>query len=374
MRITQIIPSLEPRHGGPSTSVPALAAACSRLGHEVRLLATTPGPDEARANGPLAVRQFHRDWPAMLCPSSGLRTDLLATAPGVVHHHSLWLRTLHYAKAASRRHGVPLVISPRGMMAPWAWRHHRSRKWLADRLVHPGALQAAAGWHATSPDEADDIRRLGFKQPVCLAANGVDAPAPAELDTARAHWLAACPAAGRRPVALFYSRFHRKKRVRELLDLWCSAPRGDWLLLLVGVPEEYSLAEVQGWIKAAGEEENVAAFDGTGQPAPYAIAALLLLPSHSENFGLVVAEAMASGIPVVTTDTTPWSALNTDDRGACVPWDRFGVALAAALADGPDRLGSRGRRAREWVLREYSWDDAARRLTAFYGQLTGARP
>ncbi|HND62618.1 MAG TPA: glycosyltransferase [Opitutaceae bacterium] len=373
MRITQIIPSLESRHGGPSYSVPALAAACSRLGHEVRLLSTTPGADRSRTDGALAVREFHRDWPAMLCPSAGLRADLLGTATDVVHHHSLWLRTLHYAHTASRRQRAPLIISPRGMMAPWAWQHHRVRKQLANLLVHPGALPAAAGWHATSPAEVEDIRRLGFRQPVCLAPNGVDAPGAADLATARAHWLAACPEAERRPVALFYSRFHRKKRVRELLDLWLSAPRGDWLLLLVGVPEEYSLADVRGWIDAAGAAGRVAAFDGTDRPAPYAIASLFLLPSHSENFGLVVAEAMASGVPVITTDATPWSALNTDDRGACVPWEAFGTALATALGEATDRLRSRGARARAWVLREYSWDDAARKLEAFYRQLTEGR-
>ena len=64
-------------------------------------------------------------------------------------------------------------------------------------------------------------------------------------------WRAHCPATINRPVALFYSRFHRKKRLRELFNLWVAAPRGDWLLLIAGVPEEYSVAEVQGWIKAA---------------------------------------------------------------------------------------------------------------------------
>ncbi|MBS0662253.1 MAG: glycosyltransferase [Verrucomicrobia bacterium] len=374
MRITQIIPSLETRHGGPSRSVPALAAACVRLGQEVRLVATTPGPEESRDEDGLHLRNFRRGWPPMLCPSARLRADLLAQPAEVVHHHSLWLRPLHYAREAAERHRVPLVISPRGMMAPWAWAHHRGRKWVADRLVHPGALRAAAGWHATSLAEADDIRRRGFRQPVCVAPNGVEATTPAEQATARAHWQAACPAAARRPVALFFSRFHRKKRVRELLDLWLSAPRGDWLLLLVGLPEEYAVAEIQSWIDAAQAGDRVAAYDGTGRPAPYPVASLFLLPSHSENFGLVVAEAMAGGVPVITTDATPWAALNDDDRGACVSWERFGAALADALADGPDRLRERGARARDWVVREYSWDEAARRLVEFYRQLAASRP
>ncbi len=58
------------------------------------------------------------------------------------------------------------------MMSGWAWRHRRWRKYLAEHLIHPGAFARAAGWHATSPEEANDIRALGFQQPVCVAPNG----------------------------------------------------------------------------------------------------------------------------------------------------------------------------------------------------------
>ena len=102
------------------------------------------------------------------------------------------------------------------MMSGWAWRHRRLRKQLAGLLVHPGAFAAAAGWHATSPEERDDIVALGFRQPVCVSPNGVPLPAEAELVAARTEWQQLCPAAKSRPVALFYSRLHRKKRVREL--------------------------------------------------------------------------------------------------------------------------------------------------------------
>ena len=101
------------------------------------------------------------------------------------------------------------------------------------------------------------------------------------------------------------------------------------------------------------------------------MASLFLLPSHSENFGLVIAEAMAAGVPALVTDTTPWNALNVDDRGWCVPWEEYNRALQVALALGPEQLAARGLRARAWVLREFSWDKSARELTAFYQQLPG---
>ncbi len=368
MKITHIIPSLEARHGGPSSSVPALAAACARSGHEVDLLATVPGLGMSDTEGSLTTSTFTRGWPGKFCPSAGLREALIRSDSEIIHHHSLWLRTLHYAHQSSRR-GARLVLSPRGMMSPWAWNHHRLRKRFANVFIHPGALAAAAGWHATSAEEADDIRRLGFTQPVCVAPNGVRLPEAERLMAARAVWRERCPSIGQRPVALFYSRFHRKKRLRELFHLWLAAPRDNWFLLIAGLPEEYSTAEVQGWITAAKAGDRVAVVDGTGLPAPYAIASLFLLPSHSENFALVIAEAMAAGVPALVTDSTPWSGLNIDQRGWCVPWAQFHRTLQAAMAEGPSRLAERGLRARAWVLREYSWEKSAGELTAFYRRL-----
>ncbi len=374
MRLCHITPSLEERHGGPSKSVRALAGALADIGHEVDLLATEPGSGSASDVGRLHQESFHRDWPQQICRSTGLRRRLESVDAAIIHSHALWLRPLHYAHQRAVAGGAKLVISPRGMMSPWAWNHHRARKRFAGALIHPGAFAAAAGWHATSPAEADDIRRLGFRQPVCLAPNGVTLPPAEALIGAGAAWRAHCPATANRPVALFYSRFHRKKRLRELFNLWIAASRGDWLLLIAGVPEEYSVAEVQGWINAAGATDRVAVADGAGLPPPYAVASLFLLPSHSENFGLVIAEAMAAGVPAVVTDGTPWAGLNTDGRGWCVPWPDFNRALQTALDESPSRLTERGLRARTWVLSEYSWEKSARALAEFYRQLQEARP
>jgi glycosyltransferase involved in cell wall biosynthesis len=247
------------------------------------------------------------------------------------------------------------------MMSGWAYAHRRWRKALAEHLVHPGAFAAAAGWHATSPEEADDIRKLGFKQPVCVSPNGVALPADADLAAARAAWFELCPAARTRPVALFYSRYHRKKRVRELIDLWLSAPRGDWLLLIAGVAEDYTAAELTAAVAAADGADRIAVFDGAGRPHPYAVASLFVLP------------ALAAGVPALVTDTTPWTGLAANGAGWCVPWEKFGETLAAALAVRPAEREAMGRRGREWAARDFSWERAARLLGEFYRHLCDER-
>ncbi len=369
MKSCQIVPSLEARHGGPSRSVLGLARALAAAGNDVEVLATEAGAGASRLEAGVAVHTFHRDWPRAVCGSASLRSYLRSDRADVVHHHSIWLRTLHYAHRAARRLGAPLVVSPRGMMNPWAWRHHSGRKGLARALIHPGAFAAADGWHATSAEEAHALRELGFQQPVCVAPNGVIAPSEAETAAAAAHWRELAPAAGQRPVALFYSRFHRKKRLLELVDTWLESGPRDWLLLAVGIPEDYDPRAIEERARRAGQPGRVQAFDGADHPPPYGVASLFLLPSHSENFGLSIAEALAAGVPALVTDTTPWSGLNENGAGWCVPWSAYGEALRAATAEGPEALRRRGRIGRDWMQREFSWDKAARALAAFYATL-----
>ncbi len=368
MKLSQVVPSLEERYGGPSKSVQATARALASAGQEVELLSTVEGPAGAAVENSVSMRTFHRTWPGCLCPSPGLRAHLLRSESDIVHHHSIWLRTLHYAHRASRVRGARFVVSPRGMMSHWAWKHHAWRKRLARAFVHPGALQAVHGWHATSESEAADIRLLGFRQPICVAPNGVTAPDPAETAEAVSYWEQACPEVIQRPVALFYSRYHRKKRVIELIDAWLEHGPRDWLLLLVGIPQEYTVEMLESYVMRASAAGPVRIFDGVGAPPPYAIASLFLLPSHNENFGLAVSEALANGIPALVTNTTPWEGLNANG-GWCVPWESYPATLREATSESAERLRQRGEAARAWVLREYSWDRTAGELASFYARL-----
>lgn len=285
------------------------------------------------------------------------------------HSHGLWLRPLHYATRAARDRHTPHIISPRGMMSGWAWRHRSWRKQLLRALVHPGAFESATGWHATSTEEAEDIRARGFRQPVCVAPNGVAPPTAEELAMAQAYWEKTCPEVTRRPTAVFYSRFHRKKRVLELIDLWLEHSPVDWLLLMVGLDDDYTSTQLRAYVMRSSGNDRVKVYGGHGRPSPYAVGSLFVLPSRSENFGMVIAEAMAHGLPALVTDTTPWSAINIRGAGWCVPWERFAPALVDAIAEGTSALAARGAIAREYVLAEFSWENSARILTEFYKEL-----
>ena len=370
MKIAQVVPSLEARHGGPSRSVRGLAGGLAEIGHSVELLTTGPlAPDASPPVGALRIQTFDREVPAMLARSRPLCRHLATQPYDLIHSHGLWQRPLHYAHHAARKSAVPLVVSPRGMMSPWAWHHRRWKKQLASWLVHPGAFAAATGWHATCEAEAADIRQLGFTQPICIAPNGVEPPT-AEVEAAEArHWKALIPALSGRRIALFYSRFHAMKRVIELIDLWLAHPRGDWVLLIAGIPEQFSVNQLDAYLLRNGGSGRILVQDGAGHPPPYAASSLFLLPSHSENFGLVVAEALVRGVPVLTTNRTPWQELETEGAGRCVDWNHYGQTLDEMLRESPEALRAAGKRGRRWAGVSFAWDKTARTLGAFYASL-----
>lgn len=302
----------------------------------------------------------------------------------VIHDHGLWLPSNRAAaRFADRRH-VPRVVSPRGMLSDWALQHHSWKKKLVWRLFQQHALQTAAGFHITSQQEAEEVRQVGLTQPVAVIPNGLDLPRE-------------MPARKRvgPPQALFLSRVHRKKGIVELLRGWSAAanagdpspqpsPLGrgegagaDWQLVIAGPDEGGYLAEVKAEVKRLGLQDAVSfagPVDDNAKWQLYADADLFVLPSLSENFGIVVAEAMAAGLPVITTTGTPWQVLRDQQMGWWVEpqADMLAQALRDARARSPEQLREMGRRASEYARREFSWERVARELIGFYGEVLGS--
>ena len=368
LRVALVVPDLRRTSGGLAQNLPRLAEALADVGVEVQLHAIGEVPASTRPN--LRYRGAAPVRPIRIGRSPELRANLLSSEAQVVHANGLWMLPLGYAARAARRLGVPLVVGPRGMLAAWALRRSRWKKALARLVLHPGALDSAAGWHATSDREAEDIRRLGFRQPICVAPSGIEPPVDAAPEAKR-HFLAVAPEIAGRRVLLFYSRFHSKKRILELLrDFASIAPRlPDWHLLAVGIPDEYSVAELSAEARRLGIASRASILDGTTGPAPYAAAELFSLPTHDENFGRVVAEALAAGVPVITTTGTPWTEIDAAGAGRCVDIDAYRPTLEELMGRTSAELRAQGENGRRWVLQNFQWERSASTLKSFYQEL-----
>lgn len=384
MHIAQVIARIDDPSAGPSYSVTRLCEVLAANAHRVQLLAVEHANLPARGDlEPVAwqLTRFAATAPRTLVASPAMRRHLehavQRDAIDIVHNHGLWLLPNLYAGLAAglgdtRR--VPLVISPRGALSAWALRRHPWRKRAAWLAWQSRVLRAAACFHATADAEAEDIRRLGFRQPICVIPNGIDIP-PA----------AACERQERLQsprTVLFLGRIHPTKGIPMLLEAWqrVMARHMGWQLRIAGNDNDGHLDEVRRLASALGVERVTftGPCHGHEKAAAFRDAALFVLPSHSENFGLTVAEALASGTPAIVTRGAPWSRL--DERCAGW-WIDVGVAplasaLDAAMGTPPDTLARMGAAGRAWMTREFGWPAIGRDIAAVYEWLRtgGTRP
>jgi glycosyltransferase involved in cell wall biosynthesis len=286
----------------------------------------------------------------------------------LVHDHGLWLPTNHAAARAAAHAGVPYVVSTRGMLTAWALQFNASKKKVAWALYQRRDLRSARLFHATAQEEVEDIRRVGLRQPIALVPNGVEIPdrvltQPPDRTTRK---------------ALFLSRIHPKKGLLNLVKAWGEVRPQGWELVLAGPDEGDHRAEVERMIRELRLEGVTwtGEVDDQAKWGLYYDADLFVLPTFSENFGIVVAEALAAGVPAITTTGAPWAVL--EERG-CGWWIDTGVeALVAALEEATalpyERRLEMGKRGRRYVEEELSWDHVAAEMRAAYAWLLGEGP
>jgi len=226
-------------------------------------------------------------------------------------------------------------------------------------LLRPTVRDAVA-FHATSEQEYRDLRKLGFKQPVAVLPNGIDVP---DLKPKMP-----------KPVKqlLFLGRIHPIKGIDNLLKAWAVVQGrfADWQLTIAGPDNGGYLGKMKNLAGQLGLErcEFVGPLYGRDKWQAYAQADLYVLPTHTENFGITVAEALAAGTPVITTTGAPWQGLEREEAGW---WIDIGVdpmvtALQQALGMAPEILEKRGLRGRNWMIRDFSWEKIARNMAEFY--------
>jgi len=377
MNVLHTVAELDLRHGGPSRSVVALTDALARIEHcRVALLASERSADARVLDSVPAVERVDI-VPAQgrLARSAALdyRRGVLDTASrleaGIIHTHGIWRAENHWSAAAARSLGVLHVAQPRGMLSAWALAHKRVKKRVAWRLYQQRDLQQAAGLVATSDNELEEFRSAGLRAPVAVIPNGVALPEATSPDEA--------PAMGPRTM-LFLSRLHKKKGLLELLEAWAKVRPEGWRLQVAGTDTEGLWATAEAVCRKTGiasDVEYLGEVDTATASTLYRQADVFVLPTHSENFGLVIAEALAHGVPVLTTRGAPWQELIRYDCGWWIELgqDALEHALRDATAQPRERLLEMGRNGRRLADR-YTWSAAAEKTVEFYRWLLSGGP
>lgn len=369
--VLQIVAGLDPVYGGPSYSIPRLCEALAVAGADTALLSVCAAG--ARESDTMERgyrdRRFSWDWERVpvlrrLRHSSRLSRALNESAGQVdiVHDHGLWLLPNVFAGRAAAIARTPLVVSPRGMLSSTALNYSRVTKRVFWRLLQEPVIRKAC-FHATSTEERDDIRAIGLTGPVAIVRNGIDLPDPWDKTERRGD---------RKRILLSLGRIHPQKGLDRLLRAWSrvEAAHPDWWLRIVGPAERRHDEELRALARALGLDRISieGPVYGDAKDAVYREANLFILPTLSESFGISIAEALAAGVPVISTRGAPWAGLETE---GCGWWVENGVepltvALASAVALPPAVLRRMGTRGRAWMARDFSWDRVAIDMLAVY--------
>jgi glycosyltransferase involved in cell wall biosynthesis len=367
--VLNVIGSLGAGQGGLSRAVPSQCIAMARTGFTVGI-ASLQGHEKPSQEAEQMASNGVKELP---CSPWSAPWGLWQAVRryDIVHVHGLWVLFNHLACLFARIQRKPLVVSPHGMLDPWALSQKKLKKDAAFLLYQWKDLRKASVLQATAGMEAGYFRDMGLGGALAVIANGVSIPMFKKK--------AARQKDGRRRL-LFLSRVHPKKGVLELVravaSLRAILENGKWIVTIAGPDEDGFLAEIKREARRLGVDflmEYTGAVENEAKWDLYRSSDLFVLPTYSENFGLVVAEALGCGVPVITTQGAPWEDLLTRN---CGWWYKMGQTeleetLRDALLAPPSTLAQMGERGRSLVNEKYNWDSVGSELGRLYLWLLG---
>ena len=379
MRVLHVIPSVSERSGGPATAIIPMCRALREQRIEVLLLTTTAGlPGDDVANGEVLD---YKGVPAIFFPSQ-LSESFKYSRPlaswlnshiqnfDVAHIHAVFNHSSAIAAHACHKAGVPYIIRPLGTLHPWSMTQKSLRKRLFWHVSGKGMLRRAAAVHYTSEAEKLSTERyLGLNHGKVIAL-GVDANS-SDSSAKLAHLF---PALESESYVLVLSRLHPKKGLDVLIDAFLSLVQmpkfANWSLVVAGDGSSDYVSKLKAKIAASLHRDRIMFtgwLEGEKKNAVLGGASLLVLPSHHENFGFCVMEALSHSVPVLVSPNVNLAAeIASANAGWIAAIDKNALTekLAEALSD-KDELAKRGCAGKQ-LSQKYSWENAATNLVDLY--------
>jgi glycosyltransferase involved in cell wall biosynthesis len=363
MKVLHSISSMNLSSGGPSLSVWSLITGLRKIQINAEIVTYhSQQENDAIMGMGFYIHTLPSPYFQRFGYSISLKKFLQDATYDIYHGHGLWQYSVHAIANEARKKNKPYLISPRGMLYPEAMQKSAWFKKIALPLFQRNDLNNATVLHATCKQEFEHIRQLGFKNPVAVIPNSIEIKIQAKQ----------VQLANSKKRVGFVGRFAPIKNIENLIKAWGETGKNepDWELVLIGdgeTPYKASLVKLAekldvknivftGFLNG-NEKENVQ------QSLNY-----LVLPSKSENFGMVVTEALIREIPVIASKGTPWEELITRNAGW---WIDIGVqplveALQEALRMPEEQRIQMGQNGRKLVEEKYSIETVASQMVQLY--------
>jgi poly(glycerol-phosphate) alpha-glucosyltransferase len=382
MKVGHLTGSVSRKAGGLFHSVRNLAIHTQNLGHQVTVFGLKDEFTEADlpAWGTVPVRAHRIVGPQGFGFSPGLIRSIETSRIDLLHVHGLWMYPSVASLSACRKRNIPCIISPHGMLDPWAVRNSAWRKKVAIWLYEGAHLRNAACLRALCESEAAAMRALGLRNAICIIPNGQKLP----VDAPGKQVCVGQSLTGGRRALLSLSRLHPKKGLPDLLRAWASCQKtdpeaADWTLTVAGVDQNGHEGVLRRLVIELGIEKSVGfagpLFNGCKAQA-FERASAFVLPSLSEGLPNAILEAWAWRLPVLMT---PQCNLPEGfAEGAAVRVDpnleslNHGLRTLFRMSESErEQMGERGRRL---VEERFSWPRVAERMVCVYNWKLGTGP
>lgn len=370
MNIVHVVSSLDVSSGGPSKSVSELAIEQAQLGAKVTII-TRKSSDPFIDSSPhknLALKFLSRN-----VSGSDLKRYASVKETDVYHGHGIWEMPVHRMAKYARNYGKPYILSPRGMLEPWSLNQGWLKKMLALKFYQRYDLQNASCIHTTAINEAANVRNLGITTDIVIIPNGVQI---SEVNSSK------LPINKGKKTVLFISRIHPKKGLEHLINAWAlldETSKQGWNVVIVGDGDTTYVKILKSLISKYNLDTEISIVGpkyGDEKHEVLSTASIFVLPTYSENFGVVVAEALSYGIPVITTKGAPWEDLQIHNAGW---WVDIGVdslvdALQTALRMSDSQRQQMGQNGQELVRQKYDIRTVAKQSLQLYNWIISGGP
>lgn len=381
MKVLTFITSISLKGGGPSRSVPMLVKGLAELGVDITLMTywsddmNTHALDGTSAKLKVLRPDFSR---------SQMEEYIISEKFDVIQLQSMWDLRYHIVAKTARKHRIPYIITPRGMLEPWCLSQKKWKKKLAMALYQMKDIKRSACVFTTAEMEALHVRDLGVDVPMVVLPNGIETDSyPCRISKDKV-----------KKQILFLSRIHIKKGIELLIDAFDriikkNADMDDWTVAIVGNGEEEYIRELKRKVEGLNLRDKVkilAPVFGDAKVKLYQESSIFFLPSYSENFGMVIAEAMSCGVPCITTNGTPWQLLNGEvstmganldilgknrKTGWCIDLnvDNLEKVLLEAMTMKTEALYEMGQKGNLLVQENFNYKSVARKVMQLYSWL-----